>query len=79
MHGYGRRGRGGGASTRLRKIAYATEGEAADQALLMDLRHGTAFEAFPCRWGEDYRAGQTAPLHWHVGRPGLLLLDDTSK
>lgn len=23
---------------------------------------------YECRWGESYRDGETAPVHWHVGR-----------
>lgn len=22
---------------------------------------------YRCRWGPDYRDGETAPAHWHVG------------
>jgi hypothetical protein len=26
---------------------------------------------YPCRWGDSYRDGEGAPVHWHVGRrPG---------
>ena len=34
-------------------------------------RHGGAvWEAYECRWGQRYEAGETAELHWHVVRPG---------
>jgi len=26
-------------------------------------------EPYPCQWGQWYRDGETAPRHWHVGRP----------
>ena len=26
-------------------------------------------EPYPCYWGQWYRDGETAPKHWHVGRP----------
>ena len=64
-HGYGRR------RYRLRKIAYATRQQAEDVALLLDLKCGVEFNAYPCRWGDQYRDGEVHPLHWHVGRaPG---------
>ena len=50
------------------KIAYASEDAARDQALLMDLKHGMAFSAYPCRWGNHYRDGEVFAVHWHVGR-----------
>ncbi len=28
-----------------------------------------AWQAYPCRWADDYREGETAKLHYHVGRP----------
>jgi hypothetical protein len=24
---------------------------------------------YPCWWGDDYHDGETAEMHWHVGRP----------
>lgn len=26
------------------------------------------YAAYSCRWGEDPKTGQTAPVHWHVGQ-----------
>ena len=26
-------------------------------------------EPYPCWWGADYHDGETAEMHWHVGRP----------
>lgn len=26
------------------------------------------WEVYPCRWCDDYRDGETAKLHYHVGR-----------
>jgi hypothetical protein len=23
---------------------------------------------YPCRWGPDYRDGENAPEHWHIGQ-----------
>lgn len=53
------------------KIAHATVQEA--------VRHADAlnrctdipgvFGVYQCRWGADYRDGETAAPHWHVGRP----------
>lgn len=31
---------------------------------------GGVWEPYPCNWGQDYRDGETAPGHWHVGRTG---------
>lgn len=53
------------------KAAYALEREAARAAARMDrempcppLVRGV----YECRWGARPEAGETAPLHWHVGR-----------
>lgn len=32
-------------------------------------RHGAVWEAYECKWGARYEDGQTADVHWHVGRP----------
>lgn len=31
-------------------------------------RPGRTFSAYECRWGQWYRDGETAPMHYHVGR-----------
>jgi len=66
----GKHGYGGGKRRFARrfKIAYANQGAAIDQAVLMDLKHGVAFDAYPCRWGNNYRDGEVFAVHWHVGR-----------
>jgi len=74
-HGYGHRGRGKRRDRTVRKRAYAAESTARDEALLLDLKFGEAYQAYPCRWGNDYRDGETAPLHWHIGRPKTGKLD----
>lgn len=65
QHGFGRSVREHLGRT---KFSYATQSAASDMALLMDLKHGVAFEAYPCRWGSNYRDGEIFAVHWHVGR-----------
>lgn len=24
---------------------------------------------YPCHWGKNYKDGETATMHWHIGRP----------
>lgn len=33
-----------------------------------DGQHQRFYKAYECRWGEDPKDGQTAPVHWHVGQ-----------
>lgn len=54
------------------KLGHATEEIAQAHADELNARDGqvSIWEPYPCRWGSDYRRGQTAPKHWHVGRRG---------
>lgn len=33
-------------------------------------RSGLEYVAYPCRWHDDWRRGEHAALHWHIGRKG---------
>lgn len=35
------------------------------------LRGKKLYQAYSCKWGDDYREGEVADEHWHVGRISL--------
>ncbi len=53
------------------KHVFAGEKEATAYAAELDAAFGDAwwvFTAYPCRYGDDWRRGETYPEHWHAGR-----------
>lgn len=53
------------------KICHSTRWSARMQVIgliVSSFRRLRYLNTYPCRWGPDYRDGEVAPLHWHVGR-----------
>lgn len=64
-----------GGSTLVLKRAHATRAAAEAHAADLAVNFPTSkdgsprvYAPYPCRWGDDPKAGPCAPLHWHVGQ-----------
>jgi hypothetical protein len=54
------------------KLTYANFWRAAivaTQLNLNDPEHPEWVMPYECRWADHWAHGETAPLHWHIGRP----------
>jgi hypothetical protein len=36
-------------------------------AYRLNRKYGDTLQVYSCYWGDDYRDGETAPRHWHLG------------
>jgi hypothetical protein len=55
------------------KVAHLTWWRAAWHAFRVNWQTGErrdGLKPYACQWGENYRDGQTATRHWHVGHSG---------